>query len=134
MSKVELKKRWWIGVKPKTVKGAELEKALALVESTEDEKLVAALATLKPALAKAWAMPVPIRPPPTTIASVPFPPMGASVRSGPADAQGPARPRRPSGNSPRTRHRNRVPGESPGKPRPSATPLTCVNWIGPPAA
>ncbi|MBL8362535.1 MAG: hypothetical protein JNN18_18765 [Rubrivivax sp.] len=55
MSKVELKKKWWIGVKPKTVKGAELEKALALVESTEDEKLVAALATLKPALAKARA-------------------------------------------------------------------------------
>lgn len=55
MSKVELKKKWWIGVKPKTVKGAELEKALALIESTEDEKLAAALATLKPALAKARA-------------------------------------------------------------------------------
>lgn len=55
MSKVELKKKWWIGVKPKTVKGAELEKALALIESTEDEKLAAALASLKPALAKARA-------------------------------------------------------------------------------
>lgn len=55
MSKVELKKKWWLAVKPKTVKGVELEKALTQIEAADGEKLAAALATLKPALAKARA-------------------------------------------------------------------------------
>ncbi len=55
MAKPELKKRWWIGIKPKTVKGVELEKALGTVEASDGEKLAAALQALTPAINKARA-------------------------------------------------------------------------------
>jgi len=55
MSKVELKKKWWITNRPKNAKGAELEKALGLVDDANAEKRAAALAALKPAIAKACA-------------------------------------------------------------------------------
>ena len=55
MSKVELKKKWWVSSKPKTAKGMELDKALAMVEDADDEKRPALLAALKPAIAKATA-------------------------------------------------------------------------------
>ncbi|MBL0147852.1 MAG: hypothetical protein IPP87_03615 [Ideonella sp.] len=55
MSRAELKKKWWIAAKPKNAKGAELEKALGLVEQADGEKRAALLAALAPAIAKASA-------------------------------------------------------------------------------
>jgi len=55
MSKVELKKKWWITNRPKNAKGVELEKALGLVDDANAEKRAASLAALKPAIAKACA-------------------------------------------------------------------------------
>jgi hypothetical protein len=51
--KVELTKKWWVTSRPKDVKGAELEKALAAVEQADDDKLAAALAAVSGAIAKA---------------------------------------------------------------------------------
>ena len=52
MNRIELQKKWWIAKRPRHVKGPELEKALGLVEDTADEKRIAALATVAPAIAK----------------------------------------------------------------------------------
>jgi hypothetical protein len=51
--KIELTKKWWVTNRPKDVKGAELEKALAAVEQADDGRLVAALGAVSGAIAKA---------------------------------------------------------------------------------
>jgi hypothetical protein len=52
MSKIELTRRWWNGVRPKDLKSPELDRSLASVEGAEGEDLVAALATVPGAIAK----------------------------------------------------------------------------------
>jgi len=52
MTRVELQKKWWIARRPRNIKGPELEKALGGVEDTADEKRIAALAALSPAIGK----------------------------------------------------------------------------------
>lgn len=55
MSRVTLQKKWWLANRPRNVKGAELEKALGVVEQANADKLAAALAAVSPAIAKACA-------------------------------------------------------------------------------
>ena len=44
MSKIELKKKWWVANRPKNAKGAELEKALGQAEDAEADRRTALLA------------------------------------------------------------------------------------------
>ncbi len=53
ISRIELTKKWWLTNRPKDIKGAELEKALAAVEQAEDEDRAAALVAVSGAIAKA---------------------------------------------------------------------------------
>jgi len=52
MSRVELRKKWWIASRPRNVKGAELERALAQLEESGEDKRAAALDALLPAIAR----------------------------------------------------------------------------------
>ena len=55
MSRIELKKKWWVANRPSNVKGLELEKALGVVEQAHADKLPEALSALSAAIGKACA-------------------------------------------------------------------------------
>src|SRR5437870_4242854 len=53
ISRIELTKKWWTTNRPKEVKGADLERALAAVEQAKDDSLADALAAVPNAIIKA---------------------------------------------------------------------------------